>query len=1574
MDVFGIFISPFVQAMVDKLSSFFSNLVSTADVGTSIQNLKKALEDLETLLADAENKQIYHKDIKKWLEEVYRLAYDADDILDDFATDNLEKKLMAEETTIERRPAKFPRLSNIVPFNLKNASNLIEITSQLQEVATKGKELGLDKRFVGKMPTDLWQRSQTTCLKEPHIHGRDEDIKQIIGLLLGDAPIAKKFDVIPIVGMGGIGKTTLAQHIYDHDKVEKHFNMKAWVCVSVDFDILGTTKAILESFTHRPCDLGKLNEVQVQLRDTLAEKKFLLVLDDVWHYGHDGWNSLRLPFGAGAPGSKIIVTTREGGVVKQMGMDEYFNLKNLSYDDCWSIFAEHAFENRNIMDCPELVSIGKKIVENRCKGLPLAARALGSLLCCKQGKHEWKEILNSNIWNEESGILTALKLSYLHLPVHLKRCFSYCAIIPKDYEFMEEELVLLWMAEGLIEQPKGGDQMEDLGRKYFHELVSRSFFQPSSGNKSQFIMHDLINDLAQDVAGDKYFRLENNLEGGRQNKILDKARHVSYVASHYDGIKKFKAFDDAKCLRTFLEFLPQQQFHCITRYLIHDLLPKLKCLRELRLCGIGIIELPDSIGDLKHLRYLDVSGSRITRLPDTVVTLYNLQVLFLKFCHQLQKLPLNMGRLVNLRHFDITGVHIPPSEEMSLHIGKLINLQTLSNFMVGKDCGRKIGELKNLSHIRGAIHISRLENVSGVKDARDANLISKEELKELSLEWDESHCSQNDIVERDVLDLMRPFKLLERLTISGYGSTKFPNWVGDVSFFKMEFMRLKGSKCCTSLPPLGQLPFLKNLYIEGMIAIKRLSCEFYGQQCGAKPFPSLERLSFEFMPEWEDWSAFETEGVQPFSHLSELSIINCPKLVGRLPNDLPCLNSLKIDGCPQLLIDVSSLVQPSLASLPMNNVMLPSLPAFLGTKNTIELGSLTLDIRHVTVLDSLCDPSTTDEELLANKMSKHLTSIIALSISHVEKLAFLPTWFTQDLMGLEKLDIRNCHELITLWRNKVRIQVCLPSLCHLKISHCPKLVCLFEEEQEKRGEDLKKQQHDGLPCMTRLEKLDIGNCQELMTLWQNKVRIEVCLPSLCHLKISHCPKLISLFEEEQEKGEGLKKQQHEGLPCMTRLEYLTIEECGMLKKLPQDLHTYASLGVLRIHDCASLISFPMKGLPSMLRELRVTKCDALESLPELMTLNNLQELRVSKCASLTYLLSRGGLPSTLKQLGIEFCENLESLFAEEGIKIDCPSLETIEIGYCRSLKSLPEANNLRNLSQFHISCCENLEPLSLGGRDENNNINININQHTSLQDLCLVYCRAGIESYFVKEGSFPTNLSSLAIGDIRVEVGQLPLPLLPPSPLEWGLHKLSSLTTLKLEGAAWPWGDTVSFPEEGTFLPTSLINLTIRKFPNLERLSYEEFQNLTSLQRLHIMFCPRLPSFPKEGLPPSLLHVLICDCPKLTTFPEQGFPPSLLSLRIYGCSRILKQKCEKGKGQYWPIIKYIPVGADGKIALFTTSNLYTFLEEQVNYEVDVCTTKSFVEHAVLALLRFVLRPFSSLIIRSQRTLGGELSQ
>ncbi|XP_028123843.1 putative disease resistance protein RGA3 [Camellia sinensis] len=278
------------------------------------------------------------------------------------------------------------------------------------------------------MSTNVCPRSRSTCLKELHIHGKDEGIKKIIELLLEDAPTTKKFDVIPIVGMDVIGKTTLAHHIYNYDQVEKNFNLKAWVCVSNDFDVLRITKLILKSFTHCSCNSGNLNDVQVQLKYTLQgkKKKFLLVLDDMWDYGYDGWNLLQPPL-------------------------ELEHLEILSDNSCWLIFYQHAFDNRDIMEYPELKSIGKKIVVNTCGGLPLATKALGNLLCRKQEEHEWKETLNNNIWNEESDILPALKLGYLHLPSHLKRCFCYCAIIPKDYKFKEEELVLPSMAEGLIE-------------------------------------------------------------------------------------------------------------------------------------------------------------------------------------------------------------------------------------------------------------------------------------------------------------------------------------------------------------------------------------------------------------------------------------------------------------------------------------------------------------------------------------------------------------------------------------------------------------------------------------------------------------------------------------------------------------------------------------------------------------------------------------------------------------------------------------------------------------------------------------------------------------------------------------------------------------------------------------------------------------------------------------------------------------------------------------------------------------------------------------------------------------------
>ena len=210
-----------------------------------------------------------------------------------------------------------------------------------------------------------------------------------------------------------------------------------------------------------------------------------------------------------------------------MGTVTIHYLKQLSDEECWLLFAEHAFKNGNSHEYLDLEVIGKGIV-HKCKDLPLAAKTLGGLLQSKEDPREWEKILKSDMWDLPEGksdILPALRLSYHYLSSHLKRCFAYCLILPKDYEFRKEDLVLLWMAEDLLQQCKGNARMEERGEWYFDDLVSRSFFLRSRKNKSYFVMHDLVNDLAKFIAREFYFRLEIK----ESCEIARKTRHLSYV-------------------------------------------------------------------------------------------------------------------------------------------------------------------------------------------------------------------------------------------------------------------------------------------------------------------------------------------------------------------------------------------------------------------------------------------------------------------------------------------------------------------------------------------------------------------------------------------------------------------------------------------------------------------------------------------------------------------------------------------------------------------------------------------------------------------------------------------------------------------------------------------------------------------------------------------------------------------------------------------------------------------------------------------------------------------------------------
>ena len=998
----------------------------------------------------------------------------------------------------------------------------------------------------------------------------------------------------------------------------------------------------------------------------------MIVLDDLWNEDYGDWNCLRIPFWGGAKGSKIIVTTRSKGVATMMGGEKnLYELKHLSYEDCWLVFEKHAFENRNISLHPSLVLIGKKIVE-KCAGLPLAAKTLGGLLRSKHEEKEWKVILNSKIWNLQGekcgGIIPALRLSYNHLPSNLKRCFAYCAIFPKNYEFMEKELILLWMAEGLIQCSPDDDkrEMEDLGHDYFHKLLSMSFFQPSGRNMSRFIMHDFIHDLAQFIAGEICFHLEDESRIDLQYSISEKTRHSSFIRSHLDVFYKFEFFRNVGHLRTFLAlpicsspFLP----HYLSNKVLHELVLRQKTLRVLSLSGYSISEIPDSIGDLKHLRYLNLSNTKIKWLPESICDLYYLQTLILSGCKNLTRLPITIGNLINLRHLDISDTC--RLEEMPIQIAKIKCLQVLSNVIVGKAKTLEIKELRNLPHLQGDFCISNLENVMNIQDAKYADLNSKHKLEQLTMKWSAKHDdSRNGMHEMDVLNSLQPHSNLKKLNIMEYGGLKFPSWIGNSLFCKMVDVTLINCRKCTLLPCLGQyLPLLKNLWIEGMDEVKNVGIEFTGgPSLSIKAFPSLESLSFVNMPKWVNWE--HNSVLDSYPRLQQLTIRNCPQLIQTLPTPLSSLVKFSIWKCPQMGIPFPSL--PSLRELDLQecNDMV--------VRSRTDLISLT----HLTI-----------------------SGISSVNRLHEGLVAFLP--------ALEILRISECGELTCLWEDRFGSES-FDHLHRLEIRDCPRLVSLGNYEQQGllplslqyleiwKCDNMEKLPN-GLQNLTSLGELNIWGCAKLESFPDmnfppvlRRLIIRDCeglksLPDgmmrncmLEYLEINFCPSLRCFPEGE--------------LP--TTLKELHICYCENLESLPDGLmmkddssrqQNTSSLQVMQIWRCSSLKSFPRGSFPPTLHLLQIWNCRQLESMMEKMfdSDNSLECLEINVNSNLK------SLPDclyNLKRLQIKRCMNLKSLPHQMR---SLTSLTFLEIADCGSIKT--------PLSKWGLSRLTSLKSFTFAG-------------------------------------------------------------------------------------------------------------------------------------------------------------------------------------------------------------------------------------------------------------------------------------
>ncbi|XP_037432999.1 disease resistance protein RGA5-like [Triticum dicoccoides] len=663
-----------------------------------IMFLKAELESIHAFLKKISEFEDPDELSKCWIKAVRELSYDIEGGIDSFMLS------LGAESSRKSRGCKglLSRCMDLMTNSKtrhRMAKKIKVLKQRAIEVSSRRVRYKVDDVFSRPSRTSIDPRLPAFFTEMTRLIGIDGPRDKLIKLLTeGECSTAQQLKVVSIVGFGGLGKTTLANQVYQ--KLEGQFEYQAFVSVSQKPDLKKILRNILSQICWQECTSNEAwDEQQLinKIRQFLKHKRYFIVIDDIW--GTPVWRTIKCAFPENNSSSRILTTTRIITVAKYCSSqhhDRVYEIKPLSATHSKSLFFKRAFGSEG--GCPlQLREVSDEILK-KCGGVPLAIITVASLLANKAStKEEWLRIRNSigsalekDLDMEEMKKI--LFLSYNDLPYHLKTCLLYLSIFPEDYEIKRDRLVRRWIAEGFI-NPAGGQDLEEVGEGYFIELINRSLIEPVEiqydGRADACRVHDMILDLIISKSIEENFV---TFSGDKKLNSLpyDKVRRLSlnYHAQEHIMVPSNMIVSHVRSLTIFgcaeaEHMLSLSKFHSVRvldlenrevlehNYLKH--ISRLSQLKYLRLDVRRITALPEQLGELQNLQTLDLRWTWVKKLPVNIVQLQKLACLLVN-CTEL---PERIGNMQALRELSEVEINQNTSPSSLQELGTLTKLRIL---------------------------------------------------------------------------------------------------------------------------------------------------------------------------------------------------------------------------------------------------------------------------------------------------------------------------------------------------------------------------------------------------------------------------------------------------------------------------------------------------------------------------------------------------------------------------------------------------------------------------------------------------------------------------------------------------------------------------------------------------------------------------------------------------------------------------------------------------------------------------------------------------------------------------------